>query len=632
MGSLRKLALLELLLTIAIIAILVALLSPDPQDVRRYLVTYSSGTTSLASNDLQAPYEVDTALSQRNKLNKKNDASSSVTDENELSKSLMHRPIRSSRTVLVLTIHLVLCVLLTKLCVDAYTFWAIKFGLVAHPDANRRLQKKPIPLGGGVVVFLMTLITLAGIGIFSEGSVSMTAVTSSKILLPLLISAVILVSVGLADDIRELKGRTKLLSQMAVATIVMVFAGDFTTISIFGFQVDLGHMFYPLGVFWLVGLINAVNFLDGADGVASTAGIFMTLSAGAFAFITGQTTVFIISVVFAGALFGFLLCNFPPAKVYLGDSGSMLIGLVTGVLLIRSCTVENRVIHILPPVAVAIIPIFDTCLSFYRRMSSGRGIFSPDRAHIHHRFLLIFESNRKILGWFSVFFLLGSVVACLGMQYRNDWFPLAVIIAIPSVLILSGLCGREEMMILWERFRYQWEKRMHKKDDKDGSIGANLRYQGQGPWDELWQDLTSSLASEHCRCHKAYIDINIPFLHESYIGRWDNPGAMSDNEALISYVIPLLYGHQKVGTLELTSNVNDQFTSDAMLVFADEIKELCIKYIADFIRLKKHTKTVQSQSQPQSQPHKEHKIGNAKPRLVEVKRHIKKSSTKTKNE
>ena len=510
----------------------------------------------------------------------------------------------------VICVLFALVALLTKLCMDVYCRWAIKAGLVAHPDANRRLQKTTIPLGGGIVVFGVTLIVLVGLGALSDESVSISALASSKILFPLLTAAAVLVCVGMADDKWELKGRTKLLSQIVVATMVIAFAGDFTTISIFGTQIDLGHLFYPLGILWLVGMINAVNFLDGADGVAATAGIFMVLTVSVFAVITGQTTVFLISVVFAGALLGFLLCNFPPAKVYLGDAGSTLIGLVTGVLLIRSCTVENHVIHILPPLAVAIIPILDACFSFYRRMSSGRGLFAPDRAHIHHRLLVRFQCNRKILRVFSLFFLSGGVVAGLGMHDRNDWFPLAVVIMTPCVLIVTGWFGREETLTFLERLRHQWKKRILRK--KDRNIGVMYRYQGDGPWDELWEDLTSTLSG--VSCHKASLDINIPFLHESWIGRLDNPdvwfhhqsvaGHNAPFDILISYAIPLLYGRQKVGMLEISLCGNDLFPHDATHGIADNISELCVKYITDFIRSKNHLETIPSvfaPAAPQSQ-------------------------------
>ena len=525
------------------------------------------------------------------------------------SRSLLHRLFLNNwlgigvAPVFVIGGLFVLVTLLTRLCMDAYCFWAIHVGLVDHPDDGRRLQAKPIPLGGGAVVFAVTLIVLIGLGALSDESVSISALLSSKILLPLLGSAALLVCVGLADDKWELQGRTKLLSQIVTASIVIAFARDFSVISLFGTELELGHAFYPLGVIWLVGLINAVNFLDGADGVAATAGIFMTLTAGVFAVITGQTTVFIITVVFAGALSGFLSCNFPPAKVYLGDAGSTLIGLVAGVLLIRSCTVENHVVPILLPFAVAIIPVFDALLSFYRRMSSGRGLFAPDRAHIHHRFLLRFQCNWKILRVFSVFFLSGGVVACLGMHHRNDWFPLAVVMTVPGVLIFSGLFGKEEMLTLWGRFRYEWKKRMHRNHDRDDDIGVMSRYQGDGPWDELWLDLKSSLTG--VPCHKIHLDIDIPFLHESYVGHWESPeffappAQKTEMKSHWECSLPFVYENKQVGRLDVTLDacMNSKFAlfhqaNELNLVFAgylEELNQICMKYIEDFISEKKHS-------------------------------------------
>ncbi|MDR1957948.1 MAG: undecaprenyl/decaprenyl-phosphate alpha-N-acetylglucosaminyl 1-phosphate transferase [Planctomycetaceae bacterium] len=454
---------------------------------------------------------------------------------------------------------------------------ALKAGLVDHPDASRKLHKKPIPVGGGVVLFCVTLLMLFGIMLLGYPYAA-SFLPVRRLIFPFFLASFLLVGAGLADDKWELSGKAKLFFQFTAATIVIAFAKDFSTISFFGIPVDLGHMFYPLGILWLVGIINAVNFLDGADGVCSTAGFFMSLVSAYFAMVNGHIFLVMLAVVFAGTLLGFLSCNRPPAKVYLGDTGSMLIGLVTGVLLLRTSVTENRVIHVVPALAVAVIPIFDVVLSFFRRIGSGRGLFSPDRGHIHHRFLVRFQNGYKILACLAVLFLLCGLSACLGMKYRNDWAALAAILFVPGLMILTGLFGREEVKI----FVYQISGRFKQylKKDEYEKTGEIFHFQGNAPWTVLWKDLIPSLKNTHCV--KVQLDINMPSLHENYVSRWERK---SKTEMRFCCVLPLICGDRKTGTLEMTFDTRKTSNIEAFKII-HEISVFCMKYIEDYIQLR----------------------------------------------
>jgi UDP-GlcNAc:undecaprenyl-phosphate GlcNAc-1-phosphate transferase len=453
---------------------------------------------------------------------------------------------------------------------------------VDKPDSLRKIHTKPIPVGGGVVLFLTTVVVFFVCGGFA--SKGFHSLINAKIILPLFLTSGFIVAVGLADDKWELSGKIKLFSQVIVATILIIFAGEYSTISFFGTQYHLGHLFYPLGILWFVGLINAINFLDGADGVCSTAGLLMSLTAAVLAMITGQTAIVLTAVIFAGALLGFLFCNFPPAKVYLGDTGSMLIGLVVGTLLLRSCTVENRVINIVPPLAVVTIPIFDLVLSFFRRISSGRGLFSPDRGHIHHRLLVRLKNIRIVLLYFALFFTLCGTAAVVSLKYQNDWAAVGVMILLPCGMILTRLFGWEEMNVLIgqivNRFAKHWNKTNY------GKTGEVFCYQGNGPWKELWMKIVTFLKQYHCV--KAYLDINIPSHHENYIAKWKfQDKSHHDDFIFLNICLPFLEHDRKVGALDMYFDPR-WISVKEILEIAPQLENICVSYITDYMRQVDH--------------------------------------------
>ena len=466
-------------------------------------------------------------------------------------------------------------VFLSKYGTDIYCCLARRFDMVDRPDTLRKVHKKPIPVGGGVILFLTTILVFAGCLLYAASS----TFPFRKIVPSIFIASAILVIVGLVDDRWELSGKIKIFSQIAAVSILLIFAKDYSTISLLGVEYDLGHMFYPLGIIWFVGLINAVNFLDGADGVASTAGIFMSLAAAIMSLMTGQTTVAIIAIIFTGALLGFLLCNFPPAKVYLGDTGSMLIGLVTGILLLRASMTDNHVIRIAPPLAVALIPIFDLTLSFFRRVSSGRGLFAADRCHIQHRLLLRFNGERKTLAVLSVLFALSGVAGCIGIYTGSDWLPLGAFCLLPCGLVLTHLFGWEDTAVLIRRIVNQYRKWRNSPIYR--RQGMAFHYQGNRAWHKLWYMLLTSMRQYDCARIK--LDINIPSVHEYYMAKWECGNTDNrDNVVFLNIRIPLMDGAHAIGMLSIWFDPQNVSLEISMEI-ASRLKKLCVDYITEHV-------------------------------------------------
>ena len=204
---------------------------------------------------------------------------------------------------------------------------ARRFDVVDRPDGHHKSHKQPIALGGGLAVFLAATVTFA-VEFLSSATLQESLNDEKPFLSGLLIAGAWIVGLGLIDDRFGMKGRYKLLGQF-VAPLIMISSGlEIHAFSVFGYTVQLGALSKPFTIFWLLGAINSLNLLDGIDGLATTIGIILCATITLMALMIGQFAVAIVGAVFVGSLVGFLRFNFPPATIYLGDAGSMLIGLV----------------------------------------------------------------------------------------------------------------------------------------------------------------------------------------------------------------------------------------------------------------------------------------------------------------
>jgi len=268
------------------------------------------------------------------------------------------------------------------------------------------------------------------------------------------LSAVVIAAAGLVcffgcmDDHCRLPARVKLVLQTASVLPVVMVGYSVQSITLFGCWLDLGWLGVPLTVLWLVGCINAFNLLDGMDGLASMVGLFTAATMAAIATHQGNDYVAVIAVALVGALAGFLVYNRPPASIFLGDSGSMVIGLVVGVLGVRSTLKTSAALSITAPLVVMTFPMFDTFLAVVRRKLTGRRFDAADREHIHHRLLDRGLSPWLVLAIIGVLCLATGVAATVASIVRSDtlaWTTAAVLIVL---VIRLRLFGHYEMALV----------------------------------------------------------------------------------------------------------------------------------------------------------------------------------------
>jgi UDP-GlcNAc:undecaprenyl-phosphate GlcNAc-1-phosphate transferase len=434
------------------------------------------------------------------------------------------------------------CLLITPLA----RVLAARFGPVDYPDGRRKVHGKATPMAGGVALFFSLLGTLT-VSLWMPGPIK-DALEQERAFLPgLLLASLVIVAVGLVDDFRGLRCRHKMLGQLLAIGILI--ASDVTVhrIRLLDRQLELGLLALPFTVFWLLGTINSSNLLDGMDGLLSSVGLILSLALAALAVLGGQWAAACVAAALAGALLGFLRYNFPPATIFLGDSGSMLIGLVLGVLSLRASLKEPATLSLVAPVSVLTIPVFDTLAAIVRRKLTGRSIHSTDRAHLHHCLLARGFSNRRALLWISVSCLCTAAAALATVLSGNELFSVLTALAVVGFYIAMRLFGFTELMLVKNYLATGMLSVFHVPPNGQAHQ-TQIQLQGSANWKALWSKLTACAQELHLTMIR--LDVNAPAVYEGYHGYWQCPRRSSENAAEWRAEIPLTVRGQSTGRLE----------------------------------------------------------------------------------
>jgi UDP-GlcNAc:undecaprenyl-phosphate GlcNAc-1-phosphate transferase len=371
----------------------------------------------------------------------------------------------------------------------------------------------------------------------------------------LAVAAVIIAAVGVADDYRGLRGRYKLMGQLLAISVVVVCGVEVQSIRLFDRIIPLGPLAIPFTVFWLLGAINSLNLIDGMDGLLGSLGFIICASLALMAKFVGQDQAAIIATTMAGSLLAFLCFNFPPATIFLGDAGSMLIGLVVGVLAIESSLKGPATVALAVPAALLVIPILDTSAAIVRRKFTGRSIYTTDRGHLHHMLLRHGLSNRGVLLLVGGLSAMASLGALGSLYLNNEFFAVLAVLAVAGLLLVTRLFGHAEFLLIKERLLAVWFVLRHGNDG--GRVHQLVvRLQGSADWNELWKHVTTY--AEQLELASVCLDVNAPALHEGYHARWGRVQSDVENPSFWRAEIPLAAGGQVVGRLEITGLRDDE--------------------------------------------------------------------------
>ncbi len=430
---------------------------------------------------------------------------------------------------------------------------ARRIGLVDRPDGRRKLHQTAIPVLGGPVLVLA--VCISAVALFqSVGWLGALGQEQARPLLGLLVAAVFLCAVGVTDDLGLLRGRHKLLGQIIAAGIVVWLGVEVQTIRLFDRNFELGVLSIPFTLFLLLGAINSLNLIDGMDGLLSSVALIICLALGVLAVVSGKFIAASIAFALAGSLLGFLCFNFPPASVFLGDSGSMVIGLTVGVLAIHSCLKGPATVALAAPTALLTIPIFDTAVAILRRKLTGRSIYSTDRGHLHHCLMRRISDPRLVLLLVSACCLVTAGGAFASLFWHNEALALVSGLAVVAMLVVTGLFGHAEFALLLQRLRIFGKSLM--QAPPEGGREIEIRLQGSLDWRELWKRITACAPMLNlCRLR---LDVNAPAIGEGYHVRWDRGRVCDEATSLWRVQIPLAVDGRVIGDVEVAGRPDDE--------------------------------------------------------------------------
>lgn len=426
---------------------------------------------------------------------------------------------------------------------------ALGFGLVDRPDNHRKIHGKTIPLGGGIALLIAVAVGVAAFLVVRALSGLETLLTPPP-LLGLLLGGILVCVVGIVDDYGYLRGRHKLLGQLVAISIVVVSGLQVRSVSLLGVVVDLGPVSFPFTALWLLCCVNSLNLMDGMDGLLSGITAIVVLAAAVLAAWHGQLVTAAVALALAGAVLGFLRYNFPPASIFMGDAGSMLIGLLVGALTLQcSLGTDHTAKGILPAILLT-VPLLDTTAAVLRRKLTGRSIYTTDRGHIHHLLLRRGLSTRSVLLLICAFCLWAVLAGLASAMLRNDLLGVLPCGVLIFGLVATGLFGQGEYHLVQSLVARKARGFIR---GRDGSRAEHVevRLQGSLDWTELWAEIIQQAHGLNLNTVK--LDVNAPALHEGYHACWQCNGATeSPNEWMAT--LPVVVDGQLLGRLEVTGS------------------------------------------------------------------------------
>ena len=300
---------------------------------------------------------------------------------------------------------------------------AFRVGAVDVPKDSRRMHNHPIPRMGGLAIFLGFLLSVL---LFADLTVQLRG---------MLLGSVIIVVLGIFDDIYALSAKLKLVVQI-VAALVAVFSGNvIQTLSnpnVFSADPywDLGWLAIPVTVVWIVAITNAVNLIDGLDGLACGVSTISSMTLLVISLLVSDAPVAILMAALAGSCLGFLPYNLNPAKIFMGDTGSTFLGYILAVVSIQGLFKFYTIISFAVPFLMLGLPIFDTCFAFIRRIAHGQSPMHADRSHVHHRLIDMGFNQKQAV---AVLYIISAILGLSAVVLTTSG-------PIKAMILLLALC------------------------------------------------------------------------------------------------------------------------------------------------------------------------------------------------
>ena len=322
----------------------------------------------------------------------------------------------------------ILAVLISFMATPLVKKLAFKVGAVDVPKDDRRVHKEPMPHMGGLAIF-------AGVAISM-----LIFLPLNKSTLSILLGGTVIVIGGVIDDLWDLKPKYKFGFQI-LAGLILIIGGsriEFIT-NPFAESTTLLYLNWlsiPITLFWIVGITNTLNFIDGLDGLSAGVAMISSLSLMVVAGRFGYTHITIISAVVAGACLGFLPFNFNPAKIFMGDTGALFLGFMLAVISIEGVMKSVATIAVIAPILILGVPIFDTTFAIFRRLLNGQSVAAADKGHLHHRLLNRgFSQKRAVLILYGISAVFGLFAILVSQANSKQAVYVSVGMLLSSILV-----------------------------------------------------------------------------------------------------------------------------------------------------------------------------------------------------
>lgn len=300
---------------------------------------------------------------------------------------------------------------------------AHKLKAIDIPIDNRRMHKKPIPRLGGLAIYLGFVLTTL---IFCS--------TLTPTITAILIGGTLIVLLGMMDDIFRLKASVKFIFQIGVAFIAVWQDIMVERIYIAGNEIEFGAWAIPITVIWIVGLTNAINLIDGLDGLSCGVSAISAASLLLVSILMGDNhAATLLMAILVGSCVGFLPFNLNPAKIFMGDTGALFLGYTLSVISIEGVLKMHTLVSFIIPILIFAFPIFDTAFAFIRRILHGKSPFSPDRGHLHHRLIDMGLNQKQTV---AILYAVCAILGLSAIMFTSERIEKAAILIVLAIALL----------------------------------------------------------------------------------------------------------------------------------------------------------------------------------------------------
>ncbi|KAA9022068.1 glycosyltransferase family 4 protein [Niallia endozanthoxylica] len=335
---------------------------------------------------------------------------------------------------------MLLCFIISILITPVVIKLAFKIGATDKPN-QRKVHQKIMPRLGGLAIYISFVF---GVWFYQP---------QSPYIMSIMVGATIIIITGILDDMYEISAKLKLLGQLAAAGVVVAWGGvqvEFINLPFSDGILEFGFLSVPITILWIVGITNAINLIDGLDGLAAGVSSIALITISGMAILFGNPFVVVIASIILASTLGFLVFNFHPAKIFMGDTGALFLGFMISVLSLLGFKTSAFISFIIPIIILG-VPISDTFFAILRRIVNKKPLMAPDKSHLHHCLLgLGFTHRQTVLLIYAMASFFGLVAVILSQAKLLGSFALiiALLIIIEVIAEKIGLVGKNYRPLL----------------------------------------------------------------------------------------------------------------------------------------------------------------------------------------